>query len=502
MRSKKAIKNIFTSLIQNVVLIICGFIVPKLIITKYGSNVNGLIGSITEFLAYITLLESGIGPVIKSKLYKPLANNDKHELENVLYSSEKFFRSIVKIFMIYIIILCFIYPIIVNNEFDYIFTITLLIIISFSTIAEYCFGLTYELLLQSDQKTYVTATFRIVTTILNTIGVVILVMIGAHIFWVKLLSSLFLVLRPILLNYYVRKKYNFNLKKANRKYKLENKYDGLAQHVAAVVHGNTDIAVLTIFSSVVEVSVYSIYLLVIKGVKNLVSAFTGGMDASFGDMIAKGENKKLNESFKIYESFYYTIISIVYSCTILLIIPFVTIYTNGITDANYIRPVFAFLMVCAEYMHSIRLPYSSTTLAAGHFKETMKGAWIEAFSNILISIILVFKFGIIGVAIGTLFAMTIRTIEFNYHTSKYILNRNIFSGFIKPIVAIIQTLLIYFILNRLIVIDVVNYFDLIIYAVLIFMISSILILCINYILYRNEFNDIKRILKRILRKKA
>lgn len=58
MRSKKAILNIITSLLLQVVVLICGFIVPKLIITNFGSDVNGLISSITQFLAYISLLES------------------------------------------------------------------------------------------------------------------------------------------------------------------------------------------------------------------------------------------------------------------------------------------------------------------------------------------------------------------------------------------------------------------------------------------------------------
>lgn len=43
---------------MQITILICGFVVPKLIITNFGSNVNGLISSITQFLAYISLLES------------------------------------------------------------------------------------------------------------------------------------------------------------------------------------------------------------------------------------------------------------------------------------------------------------------------------------------------------------------------------------------------------------------------------------------------------------
>ena len=69
---KLIIKNIGSSLLLQLVTIICGFIVPRLIISNYGSDVNGLVTSITQFLAYITLLEAGFGPVVKSLLYKPI----------------------------------------------------------------------------------------------------------------------------------------------------------------------------------------------------------------------------------------------------------------------------------------------------------------------------------------------------------------------------------------------------------------------------------------------
>ena len=504
MRSKKLLKNIGVSLIQNIVAVICGFIVPKLILVTFGSSVNGLVNSITQFLAYITLLESGIGPIIKSKLYKPIAEKNKEEIENILYATQKFFRVIVRIFILYIIILCFIYPLIVNKNFDIMYTVILLIIISFSTIAEYYFGLAYSLFLQADQKTYVTSLFSIITTILNTIGVVILVKIGTNIFLVKLLSSTFLVLRPLLLHYYVKKKYNFDFKNVNKNYKIENKMDGLAQHIASVIHNNTDIAVLTIFSNVLEVSVYSVYLLVVTGVKKFTQSLTKGISASFGNMYVKGEINLLNKNFKIYEFVYFTIITIIFACTAVLIVPFVSIYTKGITDVNYIRAEFSILLVLAEFVNMIRYPYISLTYSVGHFKETMKGAWIEAFSNIIISVILVFKFGLVGVAIGTLFAMTIRAIEFNYHLSKYILKRSVSKSFIKPIVSIIESLIIYFIFSLINIIRVNTYYDWIKYAIIVFIISSIIVILINVCLLNDDFKQsiikIKEIIKNRKRK--
>lgn len=497
MRSKKAIYNIVSSLILQIVMLISGFIVPKLIIGKFGSNVNGLVSSITQFLAYICLLESGIGPVVRSSLYKPIAEKDNKTIKNILKASERFFRIIALIFVVYLVCLSIVYPFLVQKEFGYLYTLSLVLIISISTFFEYYFGITYQLYLQADQKTYVTSIIQIVTYILNVIFIIVLVKMNASIQIIKLFSGFTFVLRPIIQNIYIKKKYNINLEDADKNYKLEKKWDGLAQHVAAVIHNNTDVTILTIFSKLSEISVYSVYSMITRGVKSLITAFSGGIDASFGDMIAKKENDTLNRSFSTYELFYFTIITICYSCTIILIVPFVSVYVKGITDTNYIRPLFGYLLVISEFIWAIRVPYSSITLAAGHFKETRKGAWVEAITNIVISILLVIKYGIVGVAIGTLIAMLIRTIEFVYHTNKYILKRNIIINIKKIIFVIIETIIIVLIVRFLpINFKFDSYINWIIYAIIVFIIASIITIGINFIVYKDDRKNLKQLLNK------
>ena len=503
MRSKKAIKNIMSSVFQQIVTFVCGLIVPRAIIGTFGSSVNGLISSITQFLSYITLLEAGIGPVIKSALYKPIVKKEKSEIEKILKASQRFFRIISIIFIMYLIALCFLYPLMVAKEFDFMFTVSLILIISISTFAEYFFGMVYKLYLQAEQKTYVTSIVQSTTTILNAILIVILIKFNANIQIVKLVSAFVFVLRPIVQNIYVKKKYNINFKNVKEKYELKQKWDGLAQHIAAVVHNNTDVAVLTIFTNTAEVSVYIVYLFVINGVKNIVQAFTGGVDASFGDMIVKGEKDILNRSFRAYEMFYYTVITIVYIVTMIMILPFITVYTKGITDVNYYRPTFAMLIILAELFWSIRLPYSSITLAAGHFKETRKGAWVEVFTNLIISIILVFKFGMIGVAIGTLVAMFIRTIEFIYHTSRYILNRKIWDSIKRILLLFLEVFLVVpigiYICGKFYINE---YSSWIVGAIIVTAIVTAIVLFINILIYRSDVKEVLNIIKKNFIKKG
>lgn len=495
MRSKKALRNVALSVIQKLISIICAFIVPRLIIGRFGSDINGLISSITQFLGYITLLESGFGPVVVSLLYKPIASKDNTEIKNILGATERFFRKIAFIFLIYIVILAFIFPTYINHEFNLIFTASLVIIIAISTFAEYFFGMTYRLYMNANQESYVVSIIQIVSTIINTILVVLLVKLGASIHIVKLASTFAFVLRPILQNIYINKKYKLSLKDANSNYKIKNKWDGLAQHIASVIHNNTDITLLTLFCSLSEVSVYAVYYLVINGIKNVITSFNNGIEASFGDMIAREEKANLNKKFNLYEVVYFTIITIIYTSTIILITPFVAVYTKGVTDANYIRDTFGILFVTSEYIWAIRLPYVSITLAAGHFKETRIGAWVECLSNIVISSILVWKLGIIGVAIGTIVAMFIRTAEFVYHANKYILSRKQWISIKKFLIIIIETLTVCTIVKFIPYITNNNYISWFINAFIVASVASIIVLAFNFISSRNEFKEAVYILK-------
>ena len=501
MRSKKAIYNIISNFILEIIIIIYGLIIPKAIIKEYGSEVNGLVASISQFLGYIALLEAGVGPVVKSALYKSIAKKDNKNIANILRSSEKFFRNLSFIFIIYLIGLSFIYPLFVNKSFDYFYTLSLVLIISISTFFEYYFGITYKLYLQSEQKMYVTSLIQILTYLLNIILIITIIKLKVSIHFIKLISGIIFILRPIIQNIYVKKKYNINLNIADDNYKLEKKWDGLAQHIAAVINNNTDIVVLTLFSKLTEVSVYSVYNMVFIGIRSIVEAFVNGLSAAFGDIIAQGKNDILNKNFSLYELSYFILITIIYSCTIILLIPFIKLYTMGINDTSYIRVSFGIVMVVSQLIYAIRLPYNSLVLAAGHFKETRIGAWIEALSNIIISVILVIKFGIIGVAIGTLVAMIIRTVEYIYYTNKYILYRNIFISLKKILIVIINVLFCIYIVKRIPLFEINSYISWLSYAVITFIVTSIITVLINVILYRNDTRNLKKVLINNLRKK-
>ena len=497
MGKKTIIKNIFSSLITQSIRLVYGLIIPALIIGHFGSNVNGLISSITQFLAYITLLEGGIGPIIKNALFKPLVNKDKNELANILETTDKFFKIIAYVFLIYILILCFIYPYIVSNQFDFIFTLSLLIIISISNFFEYFVSIKYKLFLQSDQKNYIIDNINLIGYILNLIVIILLVNLGFNIQIIKLVSAFVYLIKPLLLKKYFKKYYDIKPNK-NSKYKLEKKWDGLTHHLAATIQSNTDIVILTIFNSLTNVSIYAVYALVTNSLRSIIISLTNGIDAFFGKLMVE-KNNDINQKFNRYSAIFYTLITIILSSALILIIPFVSVYTKGVHDANYIQPIFAYLLIFAEFNFVIRYPYSTIVYAKGHFKETRNFSIIEPIVNIIISVVLVYKFGLIGVAIGTLISTTIRSFGFIIYASKNILNVSIKKSLFLVFLSLVE-MLIYFGIHILIGnIFVKNYFEWFILALIVFIIVTVVTIIINSLFY---IKDLKLIYQKLFRKKV
>ena len=490
MRKYKVIYNILTTFVLQVIILLSGFLVQKLIIQAFGSDVNGLVVSITQFLGYITLLESGIGPVIKAALYKPIVNKNRDEILGILKSSDSFFKKLSYIFLVYIVFLCFIYPFIVLENFDFFFTFSLIIIISVSTFFEYYLGMTYKLYLQSIQKNYVISYIQIITYILNTLAVILLIKLHFSIQVIKLATAFIFVLRPIMQSVYVKKKYNIDIKKWNKKIPIKQKWEGLSQHIAATIHRNTDVVILTFLTSTSVISVYSVYLLIINGIRNLTKSLVSGVDAFFGNMLAIGNKKVLNKKIKIYEVVYFSLITVIFTSTFLLCLPFIKVYTNGIKDADYYKPFFAFLLILSEFIWTIRQPYNELIKAGGYFKETRVGAWLEAGVNIILSLFFTIKYGMIGVAIGTLISMFIRFFEFIYFASVHILDRKLRVMGKYIFVIFLEVSLCLFIVGMIPFPDPLNYFDWFVQATITLLAVTLIVLFIDLVFYRAEIKTI------------
>lgn len=418
--------NSVFGLVQQIITLVCGFIMPRCMLGTYGSEINGLASSVTQFLGFISFLQMGVGAVIQAAWYKPLADGDLDQVSRIYISAERFFQKIALIFVGYTIILCVVYPLRVADSFDYLFTATLILVISIGLFIQYYFGITNQLLLYADQKAYIYLILQSALVILNTIINVVMMRLGASVQMVKFCAALIYAINPLAMNILIRRFYPINKKLVLTEEPIKQKWNGFAQHLSSVIMDNSSIMILTLFSSLSNVSIYYVYHLVVYGIRQLVASLTVGIQSLFGNMIAKGENARLDASFSRIELIFHYLITILYVCVTILIGPFVQVYTVNVHDANYMVPLFAVLISIGYALYCYRLPYYAVIKAAGHFKQTQASAFVEMALNILVSVATVIRFGLVGIAIGTLAANLYRTIFFIIYLKKHILHRSVF----------------------------------------------------------------------------
>ena len=484
-RGKKLALNTITSLGLQVVSVICGFILPRLILESFGSDVNGLVNSITQFLGVITLLDLGVGAVVQSALYKPLAENDTDMISKIYVSANKFFRRLAEILLVYVILLMIFYPMLVNKSFGHMYTALLIAAICISSFAQYYFGIVNSLLLNADQRGYIQYTAHIITLILNTIACYVVIKLGASIQIVKLTTSLIFLLRPFFLVLYVKKHYAINRKITYTEEPIKQKWNGMAQHFAAYVLSGTDNIVLTLFSSLANVSIYSVYYLAIAGVRSALLSMTNGFQSLIGEMLAKKETVKLNNFFGYVEWFLHTGTTLVFGCTGVLLVNFVRVYTNGIHDADYIQPLFAVLITIANAGHCLRLPYNILILASGHYKQTQSNYIVAMILNIVISIATVKIWGLVGVSIGTLVAMAYQTVWMARYDSKNIICWP-FKNFLKQCGVDAITVIVASLATFKIPMLSVSYVSWFLLAIEVFAVWLVIAILINSVFYRER----------------
>lgn len=487
MRKLLLAKNTAASLIAQITTLICGFILPRLFLQHYGSEVNGLVNSISQFLSVIAFLELGVGAVVQSSLYKPLAEKDNQQISKVMVSANKFFQRLARILLVYVISLMIIYPFIANQNFGFIYTATLIAAISISSFAQYYFGIVNSLLLNADQRGYIQYNAQTVTIILNTIVCAIMISMNGTIQLVKLVTSLIYLARPIILQIYVNNHYTINWKIKYTQEPIKQKWNGVAQHVASVVLDGTDTIVLTVFSTLSNVSIYSVYFLVVKGVKTLFLSVTNGIQALIGELWAKQEIEQLKNFFEWIEWLIHTGTTYVFSCTAALIVPFIQVYTLGIKDANYIQPIFAILLTLANAMHCLRLPYNIMVLAAGHYKQTQRNYIVAAILNIVVSVLTVKIWGLIGVAIGTLVAMTYQTIWLAIYDSRHFIYWPLKKVIRQFLVDMISSFLIIS-FSRHIALKDITYFNWLFMAIKVAIAALFIVFCLNGLFYRSKMH--------------
>ena len=414
--------NIIFSLLLQVVAIANSFVTTKVTIYYFGTEINGLVSSINQFLNYDSLLEGGIGAVVMANLYKPLYEKKMEQVSSIVNSARKFFFQIILFYTGYVAILSICYPLITKTSLSFLTVTSLIWILSISLCAQFFLAISYKILLQSDHKLYICSVIQIVAYVINIALVISSSIYCRNIIVVKALSSLAFLLQPLLYTIIVKRRYTLNVENSKNVGKLKGRWDGFFQNLAFFINNNTDIVLITFFMNLKEVSVYAVYMLVVNGIKSVILSVSAGFQSTIGRAYASNDQEELKRIFKRYFYIIFLLTFWGFGTAIILIRQFVSIYIGNNVDYQYDRLLFPIIIALSQMIICIREPLNILIISANKFKETNRGAALEAIINICLSVTLIIKFGLVGIAIGTLVASIFRLCYFVKYLNNHIIN--------------------------------------------------------------------------------
>ena len=426
MRTKAALKNAGASLLLQVVLALSGLMLPRLFIGMYGSAVNGLVNSISQFVSYINLVEAGISASAIVALYRPLAERNTLQRNRILASTKKFYGRSGVLFAALVLLLLLVYPYVIRDEIpDTSFTRRMIGVLAVSGLADYFILGKYRVLLQADERSYVLSYAQIAGTVIMTAVSMIQMRLGCTALQVKLTAAAAYLLRTGLIVLYARCHYkDIDFRAEPDDTSAGRRWSALLHQLTALIIMNTDMLLLTVMvrrEALLQVSIYSVYNLVAYACASLMNAITNGVTASFGQIMSRKDEEELERCFSIYEFVFFIVIFTVYSCMGNLLYPFIALYTSGYPDAAaYQNHGYAFLFTAIGILQSVRQPAITMICAAGHYRETQGRALTEAALKMAVSVLLAGTLGIYGVLIGSLVSFTYRSVDMIIYNHKHL----------------------------------------------------------------------------------
>ena len=155
MKEKKALFNIITNIGVQVVVGVSGFVVQRFVLNIWGSEINGLVSSISQFLTYVSLVEMGIGNAAIVALYKPIVYKDISLINKILGTVKKKYLCSGLIYTGIVCGIALVYPFIVNTELEFSFIFSMVFVVAISGIVDFFWIGKYKVFFIASQRYYI-----------------------------------------------------------------------------------------------------------------------------------------------------------------------------------------------------------------------------------------------------------------------------------------------------------------------------------------------------------
>lgn len=421
--------NLASGIIYQVVLIVLSFLLPRLYLENFGSEVNGVLSTIKQIFVYMFLLESGVGLATTQALYKPVAEKNHSTVSSIISATHNYYKKIGYLYAAIVLLIAVVYAFIIPTNVDPMVIFGVIILTAVPAIFSYFVQSKYRILLEVDGRKYVINNSETVLQIVSNIGKILVLVLSDSLILMQLVYCILYLMQLGYVYINAKRRYKWLDLKAKPDFTaISQRKSVLVHQVSGMVFNNTDILLLSFLCDFKVVSVYTIYNIFFSQVQTFITSLISGFSFALGQMFHT-DREKFMKVYNVYETVYIMSTFVIYTLMAVFLLPLIQIYTSGINDAEYTNVYLVILFVIMNLLANGKLPSNHVLEFSGKFDETRSHAVWEMAINIVVSVFAILKWGICGAIIGTIVALLYRGAMMIYYANKKVLNTSMFNTY-------------------------------------------------------------------------
>ena len=405
-RSANLIRNVFVSLLAQIVVLIVSFANRTFFIKLLGAEYLGIDGLFGSILNVLSLAELGLGSAIIFNLYKPIAEGDTEKAKQYLsFYSRAYTIIIFAVSAVGLCLLPFLRYIINSDDVKVninLYAVYLLFLVN--TVSSYFLAHRQATLVVNQRQSTVSAVQMSVKIIALTLECVLLLIFKNYYLYLitKVITN---YVQAVIISIIARRKYPELCTRSNKKLAkkevsvLKKNVSALfLRRVAGIVLSSTDNLIINGYISTVMVGIYSNYTLIVSSVQTVTVQMFSAMTATIGNYVASKKKEDVEALFKVYTYAIYLVYGFCSICLYTLTNPFIKLLWG---EEYLLSKLTLLIIVINFFFYGFQTAINVFRDTTGLFVQGKYRALVSAVVNVFFSLLLVKFMGISGVILAT-----------------------------------------------------------------------------------------------------
>lgn len=410
-RVHKTMMNAKVGVIFYFISIFMAFFSRRIFLQSFGDDFIGLAGTLWSILEFLNISEIGIGTCIGYFLYKPIEENNRDKMCEIVSLFGYLYRIIGTIILVGGLIVSLSFPLVFADK-GLPYSLVFFTFYGFLTSQLLGYFINYrQILLDSDQKTYKISIWTQSGGVLKTIAQIWLAYNYQNPYiWVAV-DVVFSLIICWVLNRVIYREYPWLKTDKSRGKEILKKYpEILIKAKQIVIHRlkdffltKSDQILIFAFESLQMVTFYGNYTMIVGKLMGLFNSVLAGMNASIGNLVAEGNTWNIRKVFWEYATFRYWTTGVIVISLTFLFDPIISWWVGP----QYVMKDYLVWLILLNMYITLTRPSVDLFINAYGLYDDVWAAYAEGIINLVITIIMGYFYGLLGILLGKTVSMLV-----------------------------------------------------------------------------------------------